>query len=108
MDTVYETYGEYIKLTWTKIPMNQLGKCNKFEVFAHIDRTEIISAYSNGEKLGNTTLEGEEGCWELSYTETDNDGIERNRDEIVDIEESNKVKFGAASSNKENKKSFKF
>jgi len=109
MDTVCKNYGPYIKLTWTDIGCNQLDT-RKFEVFAHMQGNNITAHFSNGKKLNKPSLECEEGCWELHFTETDNNDIERNRDEFVDeIEESSKTEFErAASSNKENKKSFKF
>ena len=41
-------YGEYIKLTWTELGCNQMAGCHRFEVFAHIDNTKILSAYHDG------------------------------------------------------------
>jgi hypothetical protein len=107
MDTVCETYGEYIKLTWAVISDNQDGGCSYFEVFAHINRTKIISAhYSDGEKLEDPRLEGKEGDWELHFTKYYplSEGS-RETSECVEIETIEQSAFGA---NKENKTSFKF
>ena len=86
MDTVYEKYGPYIKLTWTDIPLNQLGECLEFEVFARISDTKIISAYyCNGpyiKNLQNPTLTFEEGFYHLYFDATHCSG--KRMVEIVD------------------------
>ena len=91
--------------------LNEDG-CLKFEVFAHIEGNNITAHYSDGEKLEDPRLVYDEKLgWKLFFTEWDHvNECEQETFEFVDeIEESNKEKFErAASSNKENKTSFKF
>jgi len=112
MDTVYEKYGPYIKLTWGDIGCNQQQGCLKFEVFAHIEGNNITAHYSDGEKLEDPRLVYDEKLgWKLFFTKYDHvNKCEQETFEFVDeIEKSNKEKFEkAASSNKENRKNFKF
>lgn len=111
MDTIFENYGPYIKLTWTEYAYNQLQDSCVIEVFAHIDKNIIISAHdSDGEELEKPRLVHDEILgWELHFTKCDHvNECKQETYENVDIKESNKEQFGAASSNKENMQSLKF